>query len=309
VAADGTLAYLRGEASDADRLSLLDRDGTETPLDALPSGTHQTPRLSPDGRRVAYASDDGSIYVFDRERGTRTRLTFGELDRSPLWTPDGSALVYHSREGIRRVSALGGEPTLIAGKPELETPSSFSPDGADLVLHYRTETGSFALGRIPAGGGDVEQLVAASPGSDWPALRGEVSPDGRWLAYQSRESGDDHVYLSPYPDTDRGKWQVSAEGGGMSPLWAPAGDELFYRSVSGTLMRVSVESGDTPRLGLPTELFEGSFVFDINRQYDITPEGRQFLGRVRASAEELPEIVLVVGWGDELRRLVGGGSP
>ena len=110
-------------------------------------------------------------------------------------------------------------------------------------------------------------------------LNGEISPDGRWVAYQSNESGQDEIYVRPFPDADRGRWQMST-GGGTRPLWARSGKELFYLGPSGAVMSVAVEGGSTFRAGNPTRLFEGRYFaarICSGRTYDVSPDGQRFL--------------------------------
>ena len=141
---------------------------------------------------------------------------------------------------------------------------------------------------------------------------GIVSPDGRWLAYEANDSGQFEIYVRPYPDVDRGHWQVST-GGGTRPLWARTGQELFYLSLTGALMRVAIERGPTWAASAPTKLLnEGYFtVPGVNpgRTYDISPDGQRFLMIKAGGASDqvaAPQIVVVQNWFEELRRLVPG---
>jgi serine/threonine-protein kinase len=143
-------------------------------------------------------------------------------------------------------------------------------------------------------------------------MNAEVSPDGRWLAYQSNESGQFEVYVRPFPEVDGGRWQVST-GGGKKPLWARSSKELFYREPSGAVMSASVESGPTFRAGNPTKLVEGGGYFapllELGRTYDVSPDGQRFLmikvgGESDQTAALPPSIVIVQNWSEELKRLV-----
>jgi len=140
-------------------------------------------------------------------------------------------------------------------------------------------------------------------------LNGEISPDGRWVAYQSNESGQDEIYVRPFPDADRGRWQIST-GGGTRPLWARSGKELFYLGPSGAVMSASVEGGSTFRAGRPTRLFEGrylTFATVAGRTYDVSPDGQRFLmlkpGDTDSTAAPT-SLVVVQNWFEELKRLV-----
>jgi serine/threonine-protein kinase len=144
-------------------------------------------------------------------------------------------------------------------------------------------------------------------------LNGEISPDGRWVAYQSNESGQEEIYVRPFPDAARGRWQIST-GGGMRPLWARSGKEIFYIGLSGAVMSAAVEGGSAFRAGNPMRLFEGPYfqdAFALGRTYDVSPDGERFLmikminvggGTNEPSAPT--SIVVVQHWFEELKRLV-----
>ena len=157
--------------------------------------------------------------------------------------------------------------------PNNQFPSAFSPDGTRLVFREETATtgedlmvlalegGDGASRHSPGVGGpgrsatsDVRPLVQTT----FNELNGEISPDGRWMAYQSNESGQDEIYVRPFPDADSGRWQVST-GGGTRPLWARSGKELFYVGPSGAVMSASVEGGSTFRAGTPQDRGQSHF--------------------------------------------------
>ncbi len=172
--------------------------------------------------------------------------------------------------------------------------SAFSPDGTRLVFREETADDRGRPDGADVGGGrraqppsqgvggpgrsstsDVQPLVQTT----FNERNGEISPDGRWLAYQSNESGQAEIYVRPFPDVDGGRWQVST-GGGTRPLWARSGKELFYLGPSGAMMSVAVEGGSTFRAGNPTRLFEGRYFMSAGqpgRTYDVSPDGRRFL--------------------------------
>jgi serine/threonine-protein kinase len=137
---------------------------------------------------------------------------------------------------------------------------------------------------------------------------GEVSPDGRWLAYEANDSGRFNIYVRPFPDTASGYWQVSTEGG-TRPLWARNGQELFYLDPTGAVMRVAVTHGTTWAATAPTKLFDGPYGAIANqsgRTYDISPDGERFLMIKAESSDEAgapASIVVVQNWGEELKRL------
>jgi serine/threonine-protein kinase len=135
----------------------------------------------------------------------------------------------------------------------------------------------------------------------------EVSPDGRWVAYQSDESGQYEVYVRPFPDVDQGRWQVST-GGGTRPAWARSGRELFYLVGSGRIMAVAIQPGQAFAAGSPQVLFEGAYVAaNTGRTFDVSPDGKRFLmikDRGTSQTSAASEIVFIQNWTEELKRLV-----
>ena len=143
---------------------------------------------------------------------------------------------------------------------------------------------------------------------------GEISPDGRWLAYQSNESGQDEIYVRPFPEVNSGRWQVSTMGG-TQPLWARSGQELFYVAPDGALMRVAVERAPSWRAGTPAKLFENTYAWAISgfvgRSYDISADGRRFLAIKPAAAEQTgasSNLVVVQNWFEELKQKAPAGK-
>jgi serine/threonine-protein kinase len=139
-------------------------------------------------------------------------------------------------------------------------------------------------------------------------LNAELAPDGRWLAFQSNESGRDEIYVRPFPDVAGGRWQVSTSGG-RTPLWARTGRELFYRSADGAVMGVRVEPGPAWRGSPSTQVLPARYFDDsgtTGRTFDVAPDGRRFLMMKEAGGEGAapPQMVVVQNWFEELKRLV-----
>ena len=216
------------------------------------------PRLSPDGTRVALdvRDQEHDIWIWDLARETLTRLTFGPtFEQYGVWTPDGKTVIYASSKvgGPRAPRSLFRRPSDGTGTAEQLTqgavaqfPSTVTPDGTALI--FREETPPSKIGTPP--GMDLVLLPLQGERRPRPLLptpfdelNAEVSPDGRWLAYESNESGRNEIYVRPFPNVDAGKRQVSTNGG-TQPLWARNGQELFYESM-GALMRVPVKTGST----------------------------------------------------------------
>jgi eukaryotic-like serine/threonine-protein kinase len=193
-------------------------------------------------------------------------------------------------------------------------PFAVTPDGMGLI---------FGEQRAPGTGGARDLILLPLVGDRRPQpllqtlydeLNAELSPNGRWLAYESNESGPYEIYVRPFPNVTAGKWQVSTSGG-TRPLWARNGQELFYESM-GALMRVPVTTGSTFAPGSPSKLFdapyffgpEGGSVVGRGRTYDVSPDGKQFLmiteGRVADAPAPSPRLVLVQHWFEELKRVV-----
>jgi serine/threonine-protein kinase len=180
------------------------------------------------------------------------------------------------------------------------------------LLDDTSKTG-FDIGLFPLGGGS-ERGASGEPRQVTPLAQttfdeanAEVSPDSKWLAYQSNESGQYEVYVRPFPEVDRGRWQVSTSGG-TRPIWARSGKELFYLAPSGAVMSVAIEGGSTFRAGSPTRLFEGRYLTSLNfRTYDVSPDGQRFLMIKDAGDDQRlgpATITVVQHFDEELKRLV-----
>jgi serine/threonine-protein kinase len=308
---NGTLVYRPGTTTVGGRLlTWVARDGREQAL-AMKPGDYGNARVSPDGGHIA-VWDSGDIWIHDLARSTTTRLTTDPSnDVNPLWTPDGERVVFASnRSGNfdlywRRADGTGPEERLTTGSQQ-EFPESWANGGRDLLF---TECRNPQIGPC-----DVSVLSMAGERQAKVLLRTEfdeqnaaVSPDGRWLAYDSNESGQREIYVRPFPDVDRGRWQVSTVGG-TEPLWGPKGDELFYRTPT-SLMVLPVRTGATPTFGNAAMLFSLGRYFIANaggRHYDIAPKADRFVltASVAPGGGTAGQIVVVQGWFEELKRLV-----
>jgi hypothetical protein len=329
IAPNGTMVYVTGSrAAGATRsLAWVDRTGREEVLSA-PQRAYVYPRISPDGARLGLqiADQENDVWIWTFARETLTRLTFGSgLDRYSVWTPDGKRIVFTSEvetgtSNLFWQAADGtGSAERLTESPNTQFPMSFSPDGR-FLLFYQT-----AVGAGPgAGSGAGADLMVLEMGDQRRArpliqttyveMNAEVSPDGRWVAYQSDESGREEIYVRPFPDVNGGRWQVSTAGG-TRPLWARTGRELFYLSPALELMRVEVDRDDqfafgTATLVLKVGIFGGSVIGggSPGRTYDISPDGRRFLilKEIASSTQntEPPHLIVVQNWHEELKRLV-----
>ena len=313
VAHDGSLVYLAGDVqSGAERVLVwVDRQGREEPINAPPRA-YSYPRISPDGTKVAVDIRDreNDIWIWDLARATLTRLTFDpDLDRFPVWTPDGRRIAFSSmRAGASNLfwqAADGTGPVeRLTESANEQNPTSFSPAGTPLVFYEVTSSTSRDIAVLPLEGERRATPLVQTTFEDRDA---DVSPDGRWVAYGSNESGQFEVYVRPFPEVDGGRWQVST-GGGTRPLWARSGRELFYLVESGRMMAVPIRPGPTFAAGKPQVVFEGPYVGGGGRSYDVSANGQRFLMIKDASATSdtstPPQLIIVQNWLEELKRLV-----
>ena len=298
----------------------VDRDGREDPL-ALDPGGYSSARVSPDGARVAVdlvgpAGTD--VWTSVVARGTRSILTPEPgTDERPLWTADGERVVFRSvREGADGLSwktadGRGAvEPLLTVEEAQqlrIFTPYDWSLDGTDLIFVYNAPGTRRDIGVLSMDGERPWHPLLNSAAHEYaPAL----SPDGRWLAYASNETGQNEVYVDRFPDL--GNREQISTGGGQDPVWSSNGSELFYLDGEGgsRMMAVPIDTEPTLTPGTATVLFEGNYYRALPRRlYDVAPDGRFLMikppgGAMEDAASASGQIVVVEGWFDELQRLV-----
>ncbi len=285
------------------RLVWVDRHGVIEPLSA-PLRDYQEPVLSPDGRRfaISIAGPSFSAWIFDLARPTLTPLTSSGSSQAPMWTPDGTRVVYRgTRKGFRNIfqrmaDGSRDEERLSMGDG-LQTPGAFSPDGrlfAFTASDSKTSTDILLLSM--EGVHNIEPLLNTVY-REW---NPHISRDGRWLAYVSTESGSEEVYVRPFPKLD-GKWKISTDGG-TEPVWSR--DELFYRN-NDRMMAVGISATADFSATLPRLLFEGKYKFSGTTVsgYDVTADGKRFLMVQPAeSARPANEIDIVLNWSAELKK-------
>jgi len=305
----GSLVYVPGGVQGAERsLVWVDRSGAEQPF-AAPQHSYESPRISPDGQRIAVTFDD-QIWQYDLSRETLTRLTFaGNVNNRPVWTPDGKRIAFFStKDGplnlFWQLADGSGGLEKLATSDLLDVPLSFSPDAQLLAFHEVN----------PMTGTDI-LLLRLSDRKVLPFLRTpfnesdpRFSPDGRWIAYESDESGRSEIYVQPYPGPG-GKSQVSRDGG-TEPVWNRNGRELFYRS-GNKMMAVEITTQPNIALGNPRVLFERQYVLATVpiSNYDVSPDGRRFL-MVKGDEQSTTatQINVVLNWFEELKRRVPTGT-
>jgi Tol biopolymer transport system component len=308
IGADGTLLYIPSVAPDAERtLVLVDRRGQATPAGET-KASYYYPRFSPDGRRVAVnigggTGGGGEIQICDLERHTCSRLTSGNY---PVWTPDGSRVTFNatSRSGdvdlYWKRSDGSGEAEALLIRPGIQWPFSWSPDG-QLLTFNEVQPRAEGLGLwILSREGDATPLVVTS----FDQRMATFSPDGRWIAYQSNESGRFEIYVRPYPGS--GGRELVSTNGGREAVWSRDGRELFYRE-GNRLMVVSLDTSAGLKAGLPRMLFEGYNTTIGGTYYDVSPDGQRFVmvqGSQRAGMVRPSELRLVQNWFEELKARV-----
>jgi Tol biopolymer transport system component len=312
----GALVYQAGEASSGWKLVWSGRDGKQMGSVAQPD-RYIGPALSPDGTRLAvtiFAGSQGTadIWIFDLTRGTGTRLTFSTASTvstatqaTPVWAPDGKTVFYASivnrTPHIYAKAADGSSPerAVLEGTDSFEYPRSISPDGRYLIYERRvptSETG-YHLWALPLfGDGKSFPIVQDAFDESEPT----VSPDGKWMAYQSNESGRREVYITAFPGGGA-KWQVSSNGG-IAAKWRRDGKELFFLDPADNLVAVDVTSGDAVRLGAPHTLFQAVGIQRDFGPYDVTGDGKKFLINSGNLKEGTEPVTLVLNWPAELKR-------
>jgi serine/threonine protein kinase len=304
---NGVLAYRGGGGAVPLTLEWVSREGAAQPLAATPHN-YTFPKISPDGKRVAVGIEEaggGQVWVYDTTRDALSRLTFdGTTNVDPIWTHDGKRIVFKGKGNhLFWQPADGGgaaEQLTSDQRSRNDLPGNWSPDGQALLFMETLPVRDlfvFSLKDRKAQPFDTGEVGASSPC---------FSPDGRWIAYTSNESGRTEVYVRPYPGPG-GKWQVSTDGG-TEPAWNPKGRELFYRSGQ-KMMTVDYTEQSEFSAGKPKMLFEGPYVPSPRSlaDYDVTSDGQRFL--MLKNAEQKPgEISVVLNWTEELKQKIPAGS-
>jgi serine/threonine-protein kinase len=328
IARNGTLAYIpdSGSAGTFNRsLAWVTRDGREEAIAAPPRG-YSVLRLSPDGTRVALdvrdTRNNSDIWTWDLDRRTLTPLSLDpSQDMSPVWSADGTRIVWTS-------SRFGGNPNAVwqaadgtgpverlSTSPQVQFPTAVTPDGKSVLLFWgATVENSLSLNLAtiplaPARAPDKPpQAILEAPTLK---LNPAISPNGRWIAYQSNESGQAQIFVRPYPAVDSGRTQISTTGG-TRPVWSRDGRELFYLDDGGFMTAVGVETTGTvfkaalPRTLLKTKYYAGTSTrgYDL-RAFDVARDGRfLMIKELTSETREQASITVVVNWVEELKARV-----
>lgn len=314
------LAYLPGPSRGVEvPIQWLDASGKTALLRAAPADAGNI-RFSPDGRRLAMNISDGTqhdVWIYEWERDTMSRLTFDlENDTNPIWAPDGRSIVFASARAdktpnlyLQPVDGTGGAQRLTESR-NMQTPSSWHPNGRSLVFEEQNAQTVSDLMILPL---ESEQAAGFKPGKPTVflnslRLEGEAafSPDGRWLAYVSNDSGRLEVFVRAFPGPG-GEWQVSTDGGRF-PAWSRTANQLFYRSADLKLM-VSEYAVEKDSFHAEKARVWSETPFDArgpNRPFDLHPDGRRFavLKSLVSEAEtKRNHVTFIFNFADELRRI------
>jgi serine/threonine-protein kinase len=317
ISSSGTLAYVQAvERVVVPRnLVAVDRQGNEMPF-LEDKRDYWRPKISPDGRLVAVEVFDGrqrqATWVVEMDSGAALPLALSGTSVFASWTSDGQWVILRidseDSYGIyrRRADGTGEAERLYESRTEL-IPTDVSPDGI-LIFTEGDQTSQSTLRTLRLADKSVEDFLAT------PAVEnmGMFSPDGKWVAYVSNETGQDEVYIRPFPKAEGGVRRAS-DGGGVGPVWSRNGSELYYRGSDGNLMAVPISLGPTLTVGRPRPLFRFAGRFRISGNasaYDIHPDGRRF---IMVSEPETPipfprQINVVLNWFEEVKRRVPAGT-
>jgi WD40 repeat protein len=300
VSNNGTLVFQPGTFTARERnLVWMDRSGKSTNItdEVKP---YSSPAISPDGKRIALTLEGSSydVWVYDLERGTLTKVTFGADDYSPKWSPDGRMLMYRSsKSGSMQLyvkhGIVQGDETVVTEGPEFKEAYGWTPDGREIIFGRENKDKGWDLYAASVEGDHKPRpLVVSQYKKGWASL----SPDGKWIAYTSDESGQREIFVQAMNDPGT-RAQISSEGG-TAPRWARSGNELTYLAKDG-MMSVKFARGSGLNPGKPVKLFYDKRIWS---GYDLSADGR-FV--VAADADEKGggnQINVVLHWFDELKQ-------
>ncbi len=308
---NGTLVYTTGAAVRSRQPVWVTRDGLEAAVDSSwnPQGAIAAFALSPDAKSLAVdllQQGNDAIWVKQLPTGPFSRLTFGDtINQRPSWSADGRSVVYLGNSTVnggipamRRADGTGAARVLV--RSTFAFGQTFQTRDGKWIVARRSfsESGKGDIYAAREGDSTLVPLVTGPASEIDPA----VSPDGRWLAYASDESGAMEIYVRPFPDVASARWQVSTVGG-LSPVWSHSGKELFYRSTGERLMVVGVRPGATFSFDQPKPLFSTSQYVSINPvpSFDVSPDDQRFLFLRETAPNERNELIMVQNWTEEMK--------
>jgi serine/threonine protein kinase/WD40 repeat protein len=308
---NGVLLYQAWSASGVSQLVWFDRSGKEVGSLGAP-GDQSNPRISPDGKRVALdiidpQAGNRDIWIYETSGGIPTRFTSDPgLEGGPIWSPDGSRIVFIAvRKGhvqlYQKSSSGAGSEEPVLESERTKVPTDWSLDGRFILYRAFDATTNLELWALPVGG---DRKPTPFIKTAYGVTQGQFSPDGRWVAYASNESGKWEIYVASFPGPG-GNWKVSSAGG-SEPRWRRDGKELFYLAPDGKLMALDVKEGATFEAEVARPLFqtrrrEHTSAADLF-SYDVSPDGRRFLVNTDVGEVAPPSLTLVVNWTAGLKK-------
>jgi eukaryotic-like serine/threonine-protein kinase len=308
VSGQGVLVTQTGKSASISQLTWFDRGGKPAGTVGMP-GPYNNVRLSPDGRRVATDQTDPNgrdidIWIHEPARGATTRLTFGpSQDTTPIWRPDGKQILFTSNRKLgyeelylKKADGSGAEEQV--ADPGATVPVNvwdWSRDGEYVLFRKRNELWSLSW---------PERVTKPLLQAKWTVRNAQFSPDGRWMAYASNETGSMEIYVSSFP-TGNGKWQVSSAGGD-EPRWRQDGKELFYLSSEGKMMAVAVTAGARFQANSPVTLFQTHPRHPVSAQdafsYDVSGDGQRFLIITKVDETNAAPLSILLNWASEMEK-------
>ena len=309
VSDNGTLVYLPGAVEGESRkIVKISMKGETTIID---SGNHPyvEPKLSPDNKKIAVVIRDGAdfdIWIFEIASRTLSKLTFGGLNRTPQWSPDGKSIAYFKRtkEGksgiyVKPSDGSGEERLIFDGKEIRVYLNHWSRDGEFLLVDYLEKNSQSDLLVIPLKGDKAPWKYLDSKKDEYEST---ISPNGKWLSYLTDESGSYQIFVRSFPNKD-GKWQISTDVA-EEPRWSPDGRYLFFRK-SSQMMSVPVTTATTFSAGVPTVLIKNFPAQNVDSgiSYDVTSDGNYFITTQPAKGVSYKNISIVLNWNEEIKNL------
>lgn len=308
---NGVLLYQTQAGSGVSQLLWFDRNGKQ--IGSLGSGANQAnPRISPDGKKVALNIADPQtgnmdIWIYESTGGIPSRFTSDPaFESGPIWSSDGSKIAFNSIQSsgrqVRQKNSTGAEnEEVLLLTPRTRYPTDWSPDGRFLMHLVFDPTSNLELWTLPDGSDGKPILFMKAP---FGVSQGQFSPDGRWVAYTSNESGKWEVQVAPFPGPG-GNWQVSTTGG-SEPRWRRDGKELFYMAADGKIMAVEVKENSTFDAGAARALFQTYRREPISSSdlfsYDVSADGQRFLVNTDVSNTTSVSLTLVSNWNTDLQK-------
>jgi dipeptidyl aminopeptidase/acylaminoacyl peptidase len=300
---EGTLAYVQGVPATTGSLVYLDRAGGSEPMPGIEAANFEAFKLSPSGDKLAIIVSEATneLWVYDLARGTRTRLNATANSAHPLWSADGQWVTFDSMvNGVwnifRQPADGSGQPSRLVSSVHNQIPYSWSPDGRVLAYTEVNPSTRNDIWLFSESDRRARPLLNSGFSEGHPA----ISPDGKWIAYASDESGKSEVYVTSYPAV-RSRALISFDGG-EEPIWSRNGGELFYRNGQ-RWMAVTISTRPAFTASRPRMIFEGNYLNVSGYSYDVTADGRRFVLIRGLDTPPSREIHVVLNWFEELRRL------